>query len=394
MAKATAKKAAPAKKAAAPKAAAAKKAPAKKAAPKKAAAPKKLRVAFIGCGGIFTTHMAAYSQIPEVEIVGYCDIKPDRLEYVQKQYGATPEMCFEKWDDMFKAVKPDAIDVCTPNGVHMPAAVAAANAGCHVMVEKPMAMTPEECEKMIAAAKKNNVKLAVGFQHRYNTKTDYLMNAKARGQFGNLMFVKCQALRRRGIPNWGVFGQKELQGGGPLIDIGVHVIEMAHYFMGSPKPVAATGNCWTYLGNKPCNVSCDWPNWDYKTYTVEDLAIGHIRFDNGMIMQIESSFAAHLEKTLTWTFTAMGDKGGCTWDPLKIFTDQDGAMITMAPDHLLPDWNHDWVYLFKRKLQNWVDAILKGTELRAPGEAGLMIQKILCGIYQSAEQGGKEVKLS
>ena len=208
------------------------------------------------------------------------------------------------------------------------------------------------------------------------------------------MFVKCQALRRRGIPNWGVFGQKELQGGGPLIDIGVHVIEMAHYFMGSPKPVAATGNCWTYLGNKPCNVSCDWPNWDYKTYTVEDLAIGHIRFDNGMIMQIESSFAAHLEKTLTWTFTAMGDKGGCTWDPLKIFTDQDGAMITMAPDHLLPDWNHDWVYLFKRKLQNWVDAILKGTELRAPGEAGLMIQKILCGIYQSAEQGGKEVKLS
>ncbi|MBQ7400877.1 MAG: Gfo/Idh/MocA family oxidoreductase, partial [Lentisphaeria bacterium] len=250
MAKATAKKAAPAKKAAAPKATA-KKAPAKKAAPvKKAAAPKKLRVAFIGCGGIFTTHMAAYSQIPEVEIVGYCDIKPDRLEDVQKQYGATPEMCFEKWDDMFKAVKPDAIDVCTPNGVHMPAAVAAANAGCHVMVETPMAMTPEECEKMIAAAKKNNVKLAVGFQHRYNTKTDYLMNAKARGQFGNLMFVKCQALRRRGIPNWGVFGQKELQGGGPLIDIGVHVIEMAHYFMGSPKPVAATGNCWTYLGNK------------------------------------------------------------------------------------------------------------------------------------------------
>ena len=157
MAKATAKKAAPTKKAAAPKATAAKKAAPKKAAVKKAAAPKKLRVAFIGCGGIFTTHMAAYSQIPEVEIVGYCDIKPDRLEYVQKQYGATPEMCFEKWDDMFKAVKPDAIDVCTPNGVHMPAAVAAANAGCHVMVEKPMAMTPEECEKMIAAAKINSI---------------------------------------------------------------------------------------------------------------------------------------------------------------------------------------------------------------------------------------------
>ncbi len=373
--------------------AAVKKAPAKKAPAKKAAAePKKLRVAFIGCGGIFRTHMHAYKQIPEVEIVGYCDIKPEQLEYCKKEYGATPEMCFEKWDDMLKAVKPDAVDVCTPNGVHMPAAIAAANAGCHVMVEKPMAMNPAECEKMIAAAKKNKVKLAVGFQHRYNSKTDFLMNAKKEGQFGNLMFVKCQALRRRGIPNWGVFGQKELQGGGPMIDIGVHVVEMAHFFMDEPKPVAASGNCWTYLGNKPSEALCVWPNWDWKTYTVEDLAIGHIRFDNGMIMQIESSFASHIEKDL-WTFTAMGDKGGCSWDPLKIFTDKAGAMVTITPDYIAPDWNSDWLYLFVRKLRNWVDAILRGTPLRAPGESGLMVQKILDGIYRSAEQGGKEVKI-
>ena len=113
------------------------------------------------------------------------------------------------------------------------------------------------------------------------------------------MFVKCQALRRRGIPNWGVFGQKKLQGGGPMIDIGVHVIEMAHYMMGSPEPVAAAGNTWTYMGNKKSAVVSQWPNWDYKTYTVEDLAIGQIRFDNGSILQIEASFAgAHREGRL------------------------------------------------------------------------------------------------
>ena len=245
------------------KSAAAKKAPVKKAAVKKApAAPKKLRVAIIGCGGISQTHMAAYKEIPEVELVGFCDINPAKLTEYQEKYGVKPEQCFEKWDDLFKAVKPDAVDICTPNGVHCPAALAAAAAGCHIMVEKPMAMNPDECEQMIAAAKKHKVKLAVGFQHRFNSKTDFLVNARDKGQFGNVMFVKCQALRRRGIPNWGVFGQKELQGGGPMIDIGVHVVEMAHYFMGSPKPVAATGNCWTYLGNKQSDVMCAWPNWD------------------------------------------------------------------------------------------------------------------------------------
>lgn len=359
-----------------------------------AAKPKKLRVAIVGCGGIFHAHMEAYKAIPEVELVGFCDIDPNKLIEAQTKWGAKKENCFLKWSDMFAKIKPDAVDICTPNGVHMAPAIDAANAGCHVMVEKPMAMNAAECEKMIAAAKKNNVRLAVGFQHRYNSKTDYLMNAKQNGKFGNVMYVKCQALRRRGIPNWGVFGQKALQGGGPMIDIGVHVIEMAHFFMGSPKPVAVTGNCWTYMGNKPSEIgtNCSWPNWDYKTYTVEDLAVGHVRFDNGMVMQIESSFAAHIDKD-EWRFTAFGDKGGCCWDPLEIYTDMDGAMVHVKPDCIVPNWNSSWIYLFSRKLQNWVDGCLKGTPLRASGEAGLAVQKILDGVYASAENGGKEILL-
>ena len=256
------------------------------------------------------------------------------------------------------------------------------------MVEKPMAMNPAECEKMIAAAKKSNVKLAVGFQNRYHANTQFLKRAKDAGEFGNIMFVKAQALRRRGIPNWGVFGQKALQGGGPMIDIGVHIVEASHYFMGSPKPIAASGNVWTYLGNKPSEVVCPWPNWDFKTYTVEDLAIGQIRFDNGAIMQIESSFAAHIEKNV-FSFTVIGDKAGGNWDPPQIFTDRAGTMINSKPD-FLPE--SDFPTMFVIKLQNWVDAILKGTELTAPGEAGLMVQKILDGIYRSAE-AGKEVTI-
>jgi predicted dehydrogenase len=340
----------------------------------------KLRVAFIGCGGISKVHINALKNMPDVEIVAGVDIDPDRLkEFEEKNPGAT---LYDRWPKMLKEIKPDAVCVCTPNGVHAQPTIDSLNAGAHVMVEKPMALNPDECQKMINTAKKARRKLAVGFQYRYHPNTQFLVRARDEGTYGNVMFVKCQALRRRGIPNWGVFGQKDLQGGGPMIDIGVHVIEMAHYLMGSPKPIAASGNTWTYLGDKPSNVVSMWPNWDYKTYTVEDLAIGQIRFDNGAILQIEAMFAGHIEKDV-WNFNLVGDKGGCNWDPPAIFTDRAGTMINEKPGYLSD--KVDFPALFTLKLRNWIDAILKDTPLTAPGEAGLAVQKMLDGVYRSAE---------
>jgi len=347
---------------------------------------KKLRMAVIGCGGISEVHLRSLATFPDVEVVAGVDIKPERLKLMEEKY-KIPAL-YEKWDKMLKEIKPDAVTICTPNGVHAAPAIDALNAGAHVITEKPMAMNPKQCEQMIAAAKKNKKKLAVGFQYRYHPTTNFLTRARDDGRFGNIMFVKCLALRRRGIPNWGVFGQKDLQGGGPMIDIGVHVIEMAHYVMGSPKPVAAAGNTWTYMGNKPSQVVSAWAGWDYKTYTVEDLAIGQIRFDNGAILQIEASFAAHIEKDC-WNFTMVGDKGGCQWDPAMIFTDRAGTMTNETPA-----WtgNADFNTLFIAKLRNFVDGCTKQTELRAPGEAGLAVQKILDGVYRAAA-AGKEVAI-
>jgi predicted dehydrogenase len=348
---------------------------------------KKLRMAIIGCGGIAQVHLGALQNFPDVEIVAGVDIDPDRLKVMAEKWNVKDT--FSDWKKMLKEVQPDAVNICTPNSLHAAPAIDAANSGCHVLTEKPMAMNPRECQRMIDASKKAGKKLAVGFQYRYHPNTDYLLRAREAGTFGNVMFVKCQALRRRGIPNWGVFGQKELQGGGPMIDIGVHVIEMAHYVMGSPKPVAASGNTWTYLGNKPSNVASMWPNWDYKTYTVEDLAIGQIRFDNGALLHIEASFAAHIEKDV-WNFNLIGDKVGANWDPPAIFTDTAGTMVNQTPGWLSP--KSDFPTLFQYKLRNFVDACLNGTDLRAPGEAGLAVQKILDGVYRSAK-AVKEVKI-
>jgi predicted dehydrogenase len=348
---------------------------------------KKFRVAIIGCGGISRLHMAAFKKMPDVEIVAGVDILPERVKSFQEKWGVAK--MYSDWKKMLKEIQPDAVSVCTPNGVHAAPVIDAANAGCHVITEKPMAMNPGECEKMIAAVKKAKKKLSVGFQYRYHPNTQFLRRARDNGEFGDIMFVKCQALRRRGIPNWGVFGQKKLQGGGPMIDIGVHVIEMAHYFMGSPKPVAASGNTWTYMGNKPSTVLSSWPNWDYKTYTVEDLAIGQIRFENGAILQIEASFVAHIEKDI-WNFTFMGTKGGGQWDPPMTCTDRNDTMINSTPFFVGGDTTFD--NLFNLKLRNWVDGCTKGTPLEAPGEAGLAVQKILDGVYRSAE-AGKEVTI-
>ncbi len=148
------------------------------------------------------------------------------------------------------------------------------------------------------------------------------------------------------------------------------------------------GNTWTYLGDKPSKVVSQWPNWDWKTYTVEDLAVGQIRFENGAILQIEASFAAHIEKDM-WNFTLIGDKGGASWDPPAIYTDRAGTM-TNSTAAFLP--KADFHTLFVYKLRNFVDGCLHKKPLTAPGEAGLAVQKMLDGVYRSAE-AGKEVTI-
>src|SRR5207237_8459084 len=133
-----------------------------------------------------------------------------------------------------------------------------------------------EGQQMIDAAKKIKKELIVAFQFRFEPKSRLIRRQVDEGRFGKIMYARAQALRRRGIPNWGVFGRKDLQGGGPMIDIGVHILETAHYMIGSPRPVSCTGNTWTFMGNKASDVASMWPNWDHKTYTVEDMDVGMV----------------------------------------------------------------------------------------------------------------------
>jgi predicted dehydrogenase len=344
---------------------------------------KKLRVALIGSGGIAGTHTDNYVKFPEVEVVAACDVNETVLQKFGDKYNV--KKLYPDWKPLLKECEVDAVSVCTPNGLHMQPTVDALNAGCHVLVEKPMAMNVAEAQKMYDAAKKNKKHLVIGFQYRFDSRIRILKKAIDDGLFGKILYVRIQALRRRGIPNWGVFGRKELQGGGPLIDIGVHAIEMAHYAIGSPEPVSAFGNCWTYMGNKPSDVASMWPNWDYKTYTVEDLAVGSLRMKGGAIIQVEASFATHIEKDV-WNFQVFGEKAGATFDPFQICFDHAGMMVNGTPGYIPRS------EIFPAKMRHFVDVCLNDRKCEAPAEHGLMVQKMLDGIYAAAA-AGKEVKI-
>jgi predicted dehydrogenase len=243
-----------------------------------------------------------------------------------------------------------------------------------------MAMNAGDAAAMCRAARSAGRRLQIGFQWRFSPAAQFIRKAYDAGDLGRILYVRCQALRRRGIPSWGVFGRKEIQGGGPMIDIGVHILEMAHYMMGKPAPVSATGSCYTYLGDRKPEVASPWGDWDYKTYTVEDLAVGMIRFATGATLVIESSFAAHIEKDV-WNVSLMGDKGGAVLDPPMLFKDGVGHMLNLSPG-FLPKTD-----AFQQKLQHFIDCIRTGCASEAPGEDGLLVQQMLDAIYRSAESG-------
>ncbi len=259
---------------------------------------KKLRYGFIGAGGIAGEHLTHLADRRDVEIVALADPNDQMMARHAAKFGV--KQTFSDWKEMLAKAQLDAVSICTPNKLHAECAIGAMEAGCAVLCEKPLAGSAEEGEAMIAAAERLGRKLVIGFQYRFNSRTQFLKSAADGGQFGHILYARVQALRRRGIPNWGVFGRKELQGGGPLIDIGVHVLEMCHYTLGSPTPVSASADMFTYIGNKPSDrVQSQWKGWDYETYNVEDLAVGRVRFANGTVMHIETCFRrAHREGLL------------------------------------------------------------------------------------------------
>ena len=353
---------------------------------------KKLKVGIIGCGAIaeFKYHLSI-SSIPEAEVVAFCDIIPEKAEAMSRIFKAYDAKIYEDYRELLKDGSIDVVHVCTPNISHAPITVAALKAGKHVMCEKPMATSYKDAKSMCDAAKEAGKILTIGYQYRCRPEPMYLNELCRSGELGEIYYAKAHALRRRGVPTWGVFLKEEEQGGGPLIDIGTHALDMTLWMMDNYKPKTVMGTVYKKLGDKPDCGNIFGP-WNTDEYTVEDSAFGFIIMENGATIVLESSWALNILEEAEAMCTLCGTKAGAEMrGGLKIISDKNGRFVDIKPGFddgavvYVPGGKIDTAE--EKEARNFYDAILYGKELRVKPEQALVVTQILEAIYESAKTG-------
>ena len=273
----------------------------------------KLQVGIIGCGGIANQkHLPALkNQADKADMVAFCDILIDRAEKAAAEYGVEGAKVYEDYHELLADPEIDVVHVLTPNVAHCPITCDAFAAGKHVMCEKPMAHNTESAQKMMDAWKKSGKKFTIGYQNRFRVDTQTLHKACEAGEFGDIYFAKAHAIRRRAVPTWGVFPDKSKQGGGPLIDIGTHALDITLWCMNNYKPVSVMGSVFEKLGHSELATQGNmFGAWDPETYEVEDSAFGFIKFENGATIFLESSWAINMKDSREAACTLCGTKAG------------------------------------------------------------------------------------
>lgn len=347
---------------------------------------RKLRVGIIGCGNISHSHLGGYKALPDlVELVACCDIDGAKAKKYAEDNGFA--RFYTDYNEMVAKEELDAVSVCTWNAAHAGASIAALNAGINVLCEKPMAMNAKEAQAMQEAAEKNGKLLMIGFVRRFGNDADILKSFIDAGSMGDLYFAKATYLRRNGCPG-GWFGDKSYSGGGPLIDLGVHVIDLCRYLAGGPKPVSAFGVTYANLGDNRAGGDKGWVSKNGLgiefRYTVEDFATALIRFDNGMTLNVEASFNLNI-KNDTGNIELFGTKAGARIDPqIEFFTDMNGRFVDIRPSG---NTALSFDGLFNREIRHFVDCVRTGVPCRAPAADGVTLMKILDAIYESARTG-------
>ncbi len=347
--------------------------------------PRPLRVGLIGAGSIAQAHMAGWQQNAHAEVVAICDISRPVREGTAERWGVSKDALFEDYRKMLKHVELDAVDICTPNSYHKAQTIAAFRAGCHVMVEKPVATSASDCRRMITAGKKAQRLLMVAQVMRFSGEGQTLRAWVDAGLVGDVYWGYCTLLRARGVPPWGKFIDGQASGGGPCYDLGVHILDMALWLMDFPEPVTVSAGTYLQVANKASLMK-----HKPRKYTVpEDMAAGFIRFKNGATLSLQTSWALNVtEEFSARNIILCGTKGGLQYSPPTLVREQDGMLVNYTPQIGAPVGESGFV----DEIDAFVEAIRHGQPSPVPGEQALITQRILDGIYASGE-AGKEVKV-
>lgn len=351
----------------------------------------KIRVGIIGCGGIANgKHMPSLSKLDNVEMVAFCDVKEEKALKAAKDYGVDGAKTYNDYRKLLDDKSIDVVHVCTPNKSHSDITVDALEAGKHVMCEKPMAKTANDAKRMLDAAKRTGKKLTIGYQNRFRPDSQYLHKLCQDGVLGEIYFAKAHAIRRRAVPTWGVFLNEEEQGGGPLIDIGTHALDLTLWMMNNYKPKYVVGNTYRKLAERR-NAANAWGPWDPDKFTVEDSAFGFITMENGATIILESSWALNSLDVDEAKTTLCGTEGGADMkDGLRINGEMNGRLYTTKID-----LSSGGVAFYEGKAEDaadlearlWIESIINDTEPVVKPEEAYVVSQILEAIYTSSKTG-------
>lgn len=352
----------------------------------------KVRVGIIGCGGIANgKHLPALKKLPDVDMVAFCDIEVEKAEKAAKEYGVPDAKVYTEYKKLLEDKTIDVVHVLTPNRSHSFITVDALEAGKHVMCEKPMAINSVEAKKMLDASKRTGKLLTIGYQNRHSAAALYTKQEADEGTFGDMYYGKAYAIRRRAVPTWGVFLNEEEQGGGPLIDIGTHALDLTLWTMNNYKPKYCVGTTYHKLNNQT-NTANTWGDWDPAKFTVEDSAFGFVVMENGATIYLQSSWALNQLHPVEASFSICGTLGGVdTRNGVVMNGVRNGRMYETKVD-----LNAGGVAFYSgsgsgrpedREARLWIDAVKNNSTPFVKPEEAIVVTQILEGIYTSAKTG-------
>ena len=349
----------------------------------------KVNVGMIGCGGIaMGKHLPSLEKVAEAQVVAFFDVSADRAHEAKNRFGTHDARVYNDVHELLGDPDVHVVHVCTPNDTHAELSIAALEAGKHVLCEKPMAKTAEDARRMLEASERTGKKLSIAYQNRFRADSRWLHQACRAGDLGEIYVAKAHAVRRRAVPTWGVFLDLEKQGGGPLIDIGTHALDLALWMMDNYEPRTVLGTAYRKLAEQGSQANL-WGPWDPAKFTVEDSAFAMITMQSGATVWLESSWALNTLDADEAKVSLFGTKAGADMKKgLRVNGEEHGRLYTreiqMAGDfggNPLPD------DAAEQEARAWIEAIAYDREPVVTAKQGLVVQQILEAVYESANKG-------
>lgn len=349
----------------------------------------RLKAAIIGCGDIaLRKHIPSLQCIEDVEVCAFGSRSLSKATHAREHYGNLSAKLYTDVDELLGDREIDVVFVCTPNNTHAPIAIKALEHGKHVLCEKPMAISSADCCRMVEASERNQKKLSIAYQNRFKPEAQLLYELCRGGRLGEIYHAKAHAIRRRAVPTWGAFLNKEMQGGGPLIDIGSHSIDLALWLMDTYEPSWVVGKCYDKIAALGSRAN-RWGEWNPGDFTVEDSAFGFVLMKNGATLGIDAAWALNTSDEREASVTLFGSRAGADMKNGIVLTGElENAIYSSRPE-FLGEGARRLVKDVKRttpaylEARAFVDCILNDTEPVVRPRQALVVAQIVEALYES-----------